>query len=150
MTILPQRPIEPGLFTWPADQPQLIGSRCAGCAEIVFPARTTCPRCMGMDVEQHLLATRGTLWTWTIQGFRPKPPFGLPEQQHFEPFGVGYIELAGQTRVEARLTESDSARLAIGMPMELTTVPLWRDGDHELITYAFQPIYEGDDSHAAQ
>ena len=41
----------------------------------------------------------------------------------FEPYGVGYVELPGEVRVEARLTEADPARLRIGMPMELTVVP---------------------------
>ena len=31
--------------------------------------------------------------------------------EEFEPYGVGYVELPGEVRVEARLTESDPARL---------------------------------------
>ena len=40
-------------------------------------------------------------------------------------------------RVEGRLTERSG--LEIGMPMEVTLVPLRRDGDVELVTYAFRP-----------
>ena len=60
------------------------------------------------------LAPRGTLWTWTIQGFPPKaPPYvGETDPARFEPFGVGYVELPGQLKVEARLTESDPSRAA--------------------------------------
>ena len=52
--------------------------------------------------------------------------------EEFEPYGVGYVELPGEVRVEARLTESDPARLRIGMPMELTLIA---DG-----AFAFRPL----------
>ena len=42
-------------------------------------------------------------------------------------------------RVEARLTESDPARLRIGMPMELVLVEAPGDGG---LTYAFRPVQE--------
>ena len=37
----------------------------------------------------------------------------------FVPFGVGYVELPGEVKVETRLTESDPAALTHGMEMEL-------------------------------
>ena len=58
----------------------------------------------------------------------------------FEPYGVGYIELPGEVRVEARLTESDPKRLEIGMPMELTLIPV--PGANEKLTFAFRPLEE--------
>ena len=95
---------------------------------------------MATCMEAVRLATKGTLWTWTIQGFPPKaPPFaGCAEP--FTPFGVGYVELAGQVRVEARLTESDAKCLTIGMEMELVTEPLFVDDDgNQVVTFAFRP-----------
>ena len=89
------------------------------------------------------LGRRGTLWTWTVQGFPPKsPPFiGDADPATFEPFGVGYVEIPGQVKVEARLTEADPDKLEIGMEMELTLVPLATDDDgNEIITFAFRPI----------
>jgi uncharacterized OB-fold protein len=136
------RPITEGLFTWPAEDPRLIGSRCRACGEVAFPRRDSCARCTSTDVEERLLGTRGTLWTWTVQAFRPKAPFGLPEDQPFEPYGVGYVELPSETRVEARLTEADPARLRIGMEMELVFIRLWNDGEADVVTYAFAPVEE--------
>jgi uncharacterized OB-fold protein len=78
------------------------------------------------------------LWSFTVQGFEPKTPYIRPEAG-FEPYGVGYIELPGEIKIEARLTENDTSRLHIGMPMELVVVPFARDGDEELLTYAFAP-----------
>ena len=60
--------------------------------------------------------------------------------EEFEPYGVGYIELPGEVRVEARLTESDPERLRIGMPMELTLIPV--PGASDKLTFAFRPVEE--------
>ena len=38
-----------GVFTWPSDEPQLIGGRCVGCAAVAFPLPPSCPRC-GRDL----------------------------------------------------------------------------------------------------
>ncbi len=88
------------------------------------------------------LGTRGTLWAWTIQGFPPKaPPYlGETDPAKFEPYGVGYIEIPGQAKIEARLTESDPTRLSAGMDMELVAQPLCTDDDgNEIVTFAFAP-----------
>ena len=120
-------PLDPTVMT---AEPRLIGSRCEQCATVTFPRQTSCPRCTSVDVREHPLATRGRLWTWTIQCFEPKAPYVSDDA--FEPYGVGYVELPGEVRVEARLTESDPARLQIGMPMELTLIA---DG-----AFAFRPL----------
>jgi uncharacterized OB-fold protein len=122
--------------------PRLIAARCATCATVTFPSRDTCPSCTSDAVEPELLGPRGTLWTWTVQRFPPKPPFLAPgDPESFQPFGVGYVEFPGQLRVEARLTEADPERLRIGMPMEVTVIPV--PGHEHLTTYAFAPVAEG-------
>lgn len=66
------------------------------------------------------LPRRGTLWTWTTQGFEPpSPPYVRDGDGEFEPYAVGYVELPGFLRVEGRLTESRPERLRIGMEMEV-------------------------------
>jgi uncharacterized OB-fold protein len=135
------RPIADNLFTWPAEEPQLIGSRCGDCGARTFPAQAECPRCTSTAMAEVLLPRTGSLWTWTIQGFRPKsPPYkGDDTVDTFEPFGVGYIDLGGELTVEARLTENDPDRLAIGADMELVVVPLYHEEDGtEVLTYAFR------------
>lgn len=91
------------------------------------------------------LARRGTLWAWTVQGFPPKaPPYaGDDDPSRFEPFGVGYVVLPDQLKVEARLTEASPDRLRIGMEMELVLVPLATDEDGgRVMTFAFQPVQD--------
>lgn len=133
--------IDPELIAGTEQEPRLIGSACEQCGTVTFPRQSSCPRCTSEDVNARELATRGTLWTWTIQCFAPKaPPYLEGAVKEFEPYGVGYIELPGEVRVEARLTESDPDRLQIGMPMELTLIPV--PGASEKLTFAFRPRAE--------
>ena len=153
MTASAQRPVAEGLFTWPADEPQLIGSRFPESGVVTFPRQASCPRTSSTVVEDVLLPRKGRLWSWTIQGFLPKsPPYaGKETPQTFVPYGVGYVELQlegvdGGVIVESRLTENDPDRLAIGMPVELVVVPFTTDDDGtEVVTFAFAPVDERSD-----
>ncbi len=137
-----QVPVAEGLFTWPSDEPRLVGAQCASCGLVGFPAGPSCVRCGSGQFVQKLLADRGTLWTFTTQNFRPpSPPYdGTDTAGSFRPYAVGYVELPGEVMVEARLTESDPARLAIGQQMRLTVIPytVTPDGT-EVVTFAFAP-----------
>ena len=108
MTGSRQIPVAEGLFTWPADEPRLIGARCEGCGLVGFPAGPACQRCGGTEVTQTLLSDRGTLWTFTTQDFRPpSPPYdGADTAETFQPYALGYVELPGEVMVEARLTRA--------------------------------------------
>ena len=123
------------------DGPRLMGMRCEDCDNYVFPYQKGCNRCTGTNVERVALGTEGKLWAWTIQGFPPKaPPYlGEANPKAFESYGVGYVEIDGQLKVEARLTEADPEKLKIGMPMRLTTVALREEDGKDIVTYAFEP-----------
>ena len=137
----PQQLIDPDLIADTEAGPRLIGSECRRCGTVTFPRQSSCAKCTSEDVHPRELATRGTLWTWTIQCLAPKaPPYLEGGVAEFEPYGVGYVELPGEVRVEIRLTESDPERLAIGMPMELTLIPV--PGASERLTFAFRPLEE--------
>ena len=142
MTVGSVIPVAHGLFIEAEEGVRLIGSECGRCGVVTFPGQSSCPRCTSLDVRPRLLGSRGTLWSWTIQCFPPKsPPYAVDATDAFEPYGVGYVELPGEVRVEARLTIADPARLRIGMPMELTLVPApGRQGG--VVTYAFRPLEE--------
>lgn len=133
-------PVAEGIFTWPSDDPRLIGSRCGACGIVTFPAQDACPRCAQTAMAEHLLPRRGRLWAWTTQDFPPpSPPYAGPTGDAFVPFSVGYVELAEALKVETRLI--GSAALRIGMEMELAVVPFRIDerGD-EVVTFAFRPV----------
>ena len=134
-------PVADGIFTMSSDDPKLIGSKCADCGIVTFPAQDSCPRCASTTMGEHLLPQRGRLWAWTTQDFPPpSPPYTGPRGRDFVPFGVGFVELPGEVKVEARLTETDPAVLTPGMDMELVLVPFRTDDDgNEVVTFAFRP-----------
>lgn len=128
-----QLPVAEGLFTWPSEEPQLIASTNGD--RLTFPAKA--------DEEQVLLNRRGTLWGFTTQQFRPpSPPYdGDDTLETFHPYALGYVELPGELLIQARFTEPDPAKLAIGQPMELVIVPYTtRTDGTEILTYAFTPV----------
>ena len=135
-------PFAPDVFTWPSDQPQLIGGGCARCAAVTFPFQPSCARCGSTEMERKLLPRRGTLWSWTTQEFLPKEPYaGGETEATFQPYGVGLVQLGDEVKVEARLTEADPGRLEAGMEMELAVVPFGTDDDgNEVVTFAFRPV----------
>jgi len=136
-----QKPIA-DVFTWPADEPALIGSRCSDCQAVTFPAQERCPRCGTKTMAELQLPRRGTLVAWTTQGFPPVVPYaGDATGASFEPFGVGLVQLDDVVRVESRLTESDPDKLEFGMEVELEVVPFYVDDDgDEIMTFAFAPV----------
>ncbi len=121
-------PIAPGLWTDEAE-PRPIGARRAD-GEIVFPVPGGDAAAL---VEPVALSRKGTLWSWTTQGFEPKEPYSGP--QPFQPFLIGYVELPAEVIVETRIVDATAADLVIGMPMEFTIVPF----DDSRATYAFRP-----------
>lgn len=136
-----QRAIAEGLFTWPAKEPALLGSRCQQCGIANFPSQKSCPSCCSEDVQVEELPGQGTLWTWTVQQFMPKTPYKSGEtMETFKPYGVGYIELPGGVCVEARLTEGDPEKLEIGMPMEVVFDVFRQDDGEDVINFFFKPI----------
>lgn len=129
-----------GLIGGSADAPVLRGNRCLRCGEPFFPAARGCTRCGSTELQSCDLGSRGTLWTWTRQMFRPKPPYdGSDPPQGFQPYAVGYVELDCGLKVEARLCTDDQV-LAIGMPMRLVLEVYRRDPDGtEVRSFAFVP-----------
>jgi uncharacterized OB-fold protein len=138
---LSQIPFAPDVFTWPDQQPRLIGGRCQGCAATTFPTQASCPRCGQLEMERVLLPSTGVLWTWTTQEFLPKEPYASGETpETFRPFAVGLVQLDDTVRVEGRLTVSSSSEISFGMELELVIIPFRTDPDGtEVMTYAFKP-----------
>ena len=138
-----QVPVVEGVWVIRDDGPHLLGSTCLDCGTYAFPPQNGCQRCAGTDTEPVELGNRGTLWTFTVQGFPPKaPPYrGNTDPATFRPFGVGYVEIPGQLKVEARITESDPARLRIGMSLEMVLETIATDdAGNDVVTYAFRPV----------
>lgn len=117
------RLIDPRLFVEVDGGLRLLGSRCNDCATVTFPAQGSCPRCTGQNVGDHPLAVRGTLWASTVQRFTPKTPY-LGADAEGDPYGVGYVDLAGEVLVESRLVGPvDSFHIGQVMALTLDEIP---------------------------
>lgn len=132
------QPIAANLMETGPDGLRLIGGRNRTTGRIVFPLP------QGAESAQYeplTLAPRGTLWSFTVQRFRPKsPPYtGAGDDRSFKPFALGYVELPGQVIVETRIVVDDPAHLKIGMNMELTAENFARAEGGDVLTYAFRP-----------
>lgn len=126
------RAIADGLFT-DEPLPRLVGGRDRDSGRIVFP----CPE--GSGYEAVPLNREGTLWSYTVQRFRPKsPPYAGPEA--FSPWAVAYVELPGETIVEARLVDVAFEDIRIGMPLRLVQVPLDPEAADGVFIPAFAPV----------
>ena len=134
------RPLHNGLFSWPDDHPELLGSRCDSCGEHAFPAQDSCRSCTGAQTTVVGMGREGVLWTWTIQSFMPKDPYHTDETpETFVPYGVGYVELTNGLRVESRLRENTPDTLRIGMSMQLEIIPVRTTEDGaQLVTFQFR------------
>lgn len=126
--------ISDNLLTLEGGDLHLLASRDKATGKTVFPARAVNDK----RFEQVLLPREGTLWSWTIQRFRPKsPPYAGPDA--FEPYAVAYVQLGGALIVEARLAGVSEAGLAIGMSLELVPLPFTLASGEVRTTYAFSP-----------
>lgn len=123
--------IAQGLIT-EDNPPHLIGGRERDTGRVVFP----CPT--GDRYDRVALSRTGTLWSYTIQRYRPKsPPYKGPEA--FRPWAVAYVELPGEVIVESRLTDIAFEDIRLGMPLELTMIPLDPDAADPVMIPAFRP-----------
>ncbi len=145
METLAQLPVAAGLFQGEGVDTRLIGSRCAGCGTHYFPKSLSCrnPQCRTKQVEDVLLGPQGTLYSYTVQSYRPPPLFRM---EPWAPYALGMVELPEGLRVLGMLTGIPLDALRIGMPVVLTTEALYRNDDgQEVLTYKFAPAApEGD------
>ncbi|MEP2101331.1 MAG: OB-fold domain-containing protein [Parasphingorhabdus sp.] len=132
------QPIADNLFT-DDNMTALVGARNKQTGQIFFPL----PLTPNDDIEPIALASRGTVWTYTVQRFPPKTPYAGPaDPETFKPYVVAYVSLPGQTMVESRLTGVEPEDVKIGMEVELTAIPLDPDAaaSEQKMIHAFQPV----------
>lgn len=117
----------------PDGGPVLLAGRDRSDGRLVFP--------LPLDVDRFdrfELPDRGSLWSFTIQRFRPKsPPYAGPEA--FHPYAVGYVALGDAIIVESRLVGAEFEDLHIGMALRLTLEPFVLATGETRLTYAFTP-----------
>ena len=140
MTTLQQTPVAQGLFQGTGDDAHLIGSHCTSCGAHYFPRSLSCrnPACSDKQVEDTLLSRTGTLYSYTVQSYRPPPLFRMDA---WAPYLIGLVELPEGLRVMGMLSGCTRDTVRIGMALELVLEPLYvDDAGQEVLTYKFRPV----------
>ena len=114
----------------------LLGSRCSACAEVFYPRRLVCARCLHEGCDDVELSTRGRLWTWTYVHV----PLFAKKDRSVDAYGVGQVDLPEGPRVQAILVGGPDD-FEIGMELELDLETLKQDGDgNDVVIYRFRPV----------
>jgi uncharacterized OB-fold protein len=120
MTEKKQYPAEEGLFTWPSDQPQLIGGRCKACNTYYFPKTFIRhkPDCKDRSaIEDVLLSRKGKLYSYTVQ-YVPSPP-PSPNPDPFVPAPIGWVALPEGIAIPGKMTGCKLEDIKMNMDVEL-------------------------------
>jgi uncharacterized protein len=136
-----------GWFTLDPDTPRLIGSRCARCGRVYFPARRwVCAGadCDGDESEPAELSRTGRVWSVTDSRYQPPPPYIVPGAE-FTPFAVAAVELDDERMVVlGQLADGLGADdIEVGARVELVIDVLYEDDDHEYLVWKWRPIDGG-------
>jgi uncharacterized OB-fold protein len=133
-------PVVQGLFEGQGDSTRLLASRCRGCGSVYFPRSLSCrhPRCTDKHPQDILLGPQGTLYSFTVQAYRPPALFAMDA---WAPYALGLVELPEGLRVMAMLTGRAPQDWRIGEAVALTTGSIYRNEEgHEVLTYQFRPL----------
>jgi uncharacterized protein len=133
-----QIPCREGLLSTPAgskEKPQLIGSKCPKCGEIVFPKNPVCINCQNQTMKDVTLSRKGKIWSFSTVMLRPPDWYKGPV-----PFDVGYVELQEGIRIWTRLLGAEAGTFKIGQEVELDVDVLQVDKDgNEILGFCFVP-----------
>ena len=120
----------------PGEKPQLIGSKCNSCGEVLFPRKTMCPNCCSDNVEEAFIGPRGKVYSFTI--IYQAAPIGYKGPV---PYGVVKLEMPEGLRITGLATLNDPTQLKIGMDMELVVDSLFIDTNgNDIIGFKFKPV----------
>jgi len=139
-----QVPAIEGWFTFPSDEPHLIGTRCKSCGDYFFPPSLICrnPNCTKKtDLEKVQLSRRGKLWSYTINYFKPPMPYRSPDP--FVPYAIAVVELDKEKmKVQGQVaSDCDFNTLKVGMDMELVLEKLYEDEQgNDVMVWKFKTV----------
>lgn len=136
-------PVAAGLFEQDGESVHLLGSLCRGCGRQYFPRTPDCrnPACVRKELDPIRLPRRGTLYSYTVQAYRPPAPF---RRDDWAPYAIGLVDLPGGLRVMGIVGDCALDDIYIGMDLEVGACPLYHDASgHQVLTYRFSPPRPG-------
>ena len=136
-------PIRDDLFTMPLDdlsQVKLRGSRCQNCGEVFLGKASACGNCTGNKLSDLEFSNQATLWSYTVIRYQPPGDYKGPSDPYV-PFVLGLVELPEGIRILAPLTERDTEKIKIDMPLELEVAPLYTNEDgNKVVAFSYRPV----------
>jgi uncharacterized OB-fold protein len=127
-----------GLFEEELDQDglcALLGSKCTRCQEVVFPALTDCPACLGFEtMRPHRLEGRGRLVSCVVSERGPTG-FNVPYVQAYVRLVDGPVIFTTISAIDPR----DASSLRAGDELVMSIEAIRRMGDTEIIGWKFRP-----------
>ncbi len=149
MTTTARVPAIEGWFTTGEDggAPALLGSRCAGCGTVAFPAESQyCrnPDCASSAFETLELSRRGRIWSYTDARYQPPLPYRAADP--YVPFCLAAVELADEKlvvmgQVTAGVTVDD---LSVGDEVELVVETLYSEDGTDYLVWKWRPLAAGE------
>ena len=134
-----QIPCCQGLWSAPSrsdEKPQLIGSQCPNCGEVVFPVNPVCVNCQSQKMNEVRLNRKGKVFSYATVMLAPPQWYKGPI-----PFDLGYVELPEGVRIWTRLLGAEAGKFKIGQEVELDRDVMQEDGEgNEILGYCFVPV----------
>ena len=117
---------------------RMVGSRCGDCGVALLRRRHRCENCASKNVADEVFSLDGSIYTFTVQRFRPPGDSIGPDP--WVPRPLAWIDLADDGPRVLGIVEADVDELTIGLPVRLVAMPGWRDDDgNPAVGYAFRP-----------
>lgn len=127
-------PVREGLFRATDEGPTLLASRCASCGRTAFPAKPTCLACGAADPAVVELGAEGSLLCGTTVHMG---------NSRFQPgYTVGYVTMPHDVRVFTQIQALGGEVPPVGTTMRLELVPMWKEGDDDVVAHRFVPAEE--------
>lgn len=111
-------------------------SRCRDCKEVFYPGgKFRCSKCTSANMEDIVLTPKGKLDTFTVITMAPPGAVLAP------PYALGMVITPEGAHITAVLTETNPAKLKLGMPVEMVVEKLKQDEQgNDVMVYKFKPV----------
>jgi len=113
---------------------RLEGSRCEGCARVVFPARRVCPSCRKREMRSVNLSRRATVISSTVVHVAP------PEFQNETPYALALIETPEGARMMAQVVDCNPAKVRPGSEVALEFRRIRAEGRGGILCYGYKGV----------
>lgn len=132
-------PIMKNMWIGEGREAVLIGSQCNHCEEMFFPIKVSnfCPQCHSKGMSHVNLSKEGRIHAFTIVNQQPAGGF----YKGPVPFCYGIVCLPDGVNIYTQFTKCDWGQMKIGQKAQFVIEKLYEQGDQEILTYKFAPIF---------